>query len=128
MTVRGIEFEKLSIKNMLSFGPQPTVIDLRGNYITAVLGLNHDTGGDESRNGVGKSTLIDSLCYVLFGKTIRGISNAKLVNKLMRKGQGMLVVLEFRTPDGAYRIERGEAPSKLKLFRKDLDDTNDFLH
>lgn len=122
-----IQFKRLVLKNFLSFGPQPTEIDLRGNRITVVLGLNHDTGGDESRNGVGKSAIIDSISYVLFGKTIRGISNAKLVNKMARKGQGMLVVLEFDTSEGSYRVERGEAPSKMKLFRKDLDDPEEIL-
>lgn len=123
----GIQFNRLVIKNFLSFGANPTVIDLRGNRITVVLGLNHDTGGDESRNGVGKSAMIDAISYAIFGKSIRGISNQKLINKMMKKGQGMLVVLEFDTPEGSFRIERGEAPSKLKLYRKDLDDTNDFL-
>lgn len=122
-----IEFQRVIIRNMLSFGNNPTEIVLTGNNITAVLGLNHDTGGDESRNGVGKSAIIDSISYALFGKTIRGISNAKLVNKMARKGQGMLVTLELKTPKGFYRIERGEAPSKLRLFRKELDDPNDIM-
>lgn len=123
----GINFQRVIIRNMLSFGNTPTEIVLSGNHITAVLGVNHDTGGDESRNGVGKSAIIDSISYALFGKTIRGISNTKLVNKMVRKGQGMLVTLEFETPEGFYRIERGEAPSKLRLFRKDIDNNNDIM-
>lgn len=125
--ISGIQFNTLTLRNFLSFGNQPTKIDLRGDHITVVLGINHDTGGDESRNGVGKSALIDAISYALFGKSIRGISNSKLVNKLARKGQGMLVVLEFDTPEGHFRIERGEAPSKLRLFKKEIGDENDFL-
>jgi DNA repair exonuclease SbcCD ATPase subunit len=123
----GIQFNRLIIKNFLAFGSQPTAINLKGDRITVVLGLNHDTGGGESRNGAGKSSIIDALSYVLYGKTIRDVGNNKLVNKLMRKGQGMSVVLEMDTPTGLYRIERGEAPAKLKLYRKELDNTNDFL-
>jgi len=125
--MNGIVFKKLIIKNFLSFGPNPTEINLTGNYITMVMGLNHDAGGDESRNGAGKSAILDGISYNLFGKTVRGISNSKLVNKMARKGQGMLTVLELDAPSGAYRIERGESPSKLRVFRKELDDTNDFM-
>lgn len=125
--MNGIVFKKLIIKNFLSFGPNPTEINLTGNYITVILGLNHDAGGDESRNGAGKSAVMDGISYNLFGKTIRGISNAKLVNKMARKGQGMMTVMELDAPSGSYRIERGESPSKLRLFRKELDDNNDFL-
>jgi len=123
----GIQFKKITLKNFLSFGSQPTTISLTGNRITVVLGRNLDTGGDESKNGVGKSAVIDALAYCLYGKTIRDVSNAKLVNKMMRKGQGMLVILELDTPSGSYRIERGESPSKLKLYRKELDNDDDFL-
>lgn len=123
----GIQFKRLVIKNFLSFGPNPTEIDLTGNHITVILGLNHDTGGDESRNGVGKSAIIDAISYSLYGTTVRGISNQKLVNKMARKGQGMLVILELDTTEGSYRIERGEAPTKFRFFRKDLTDTNDIL-
>lgn len=122
-----IQFKTLTLKNFLSFGNNPTVVRLDGKQVTAVLGLNHDTGGEESRNGVGKSALIDALSYVFFGKSLRGTSNAKLVNKLARKGQGMLVTLDMETPKGVYRIERGEAPSRMRLFRKELDDDNDIL-
>ena len=123
----GIQFKKITLKNFLSFGSQPTTISLTGKRITVVLGRNLDTGGDESKNGVGKSAVIDALAYCLYGKTIRDVSNAKLVNKMMRKGQGMLVILEMDTPSGSYRIERGESPSKLKLYRKELDNDDDFL-
>jgi len=125
--IHGIRFNKLILKNFLSFGAQPTTINLTGNRITVILGRNLDSGGEESKNGVGKSAISDALSYCLYGKTIRDISNAKLVNKMIRKGQGMLVILEMDTPSGSYRIERGESPSKLKLYRKDLDNDDDFL-
>jgi len=122
-----IEFIEITLRNFLSFGNTTTAIDLTGEHITVIMGINHDTGGEDSRNGTGKSAIVDALSYVLYGKTLRDISNAKLVNKMARKGQGMLVTLDFKTKNGYYRIERGESPSKLKLFKKDLDDDNDIL-
>ena len=122
-----IEFIEITLRNFLSFGNTTTAIDLTGEHITVIMGINHDTGGEDSRNGTGKSAIVDALSYVLYGKTLRDISNAKLVNKMARKGQGMLVTLDFKTKNGYYRIERGESPSKLKLYKKDLDDDNDIL-
>ena len=85
-----------------------------------------DTGGEDSRNGVGKSAIIDALCYGLFGKVIRGISNQRLVNKWANKRESMMVILVFDKGNWSYLIERGERPSKLSLFRKPRDSEEDF--
>ena len=119
-----LEFKRLSLRNFLSFGPEEFVISLTGDFITVVLGENRDTGGEDSRNGVGKSAIIDALCYVLFGKVIRGISNQKLVNKLSQKGQ-MVVWVEFTKDDFFYRVERTERPASLRFFRKPINSPED---
>ncbi len=119
-----LEFRNLGLRNFLSFGPEEIVISLLGDYITVVLGENRDTGGEDSRNGVGKSAIIDALCYVLFGKVIRGISNQKLVNKLSQKGQ-MVVWVEFTKDEFFYRVERTERPASLRFFRKPIDSSED---
>jgi DNA repair exonuclease SbcCD ATPase subunit len=119
-----LEFKRLGLRNFLSFGSEEFVISLTGDFITVVLGENRDTGGEDSRNGVGKSAIIDALCYVLFGKVIRGISNQKLVNKLSQKGQ-MVVWVEFTKGDFFYRVERTERPASLRFFRKPVDSTED---
>ncbi len=120
-----LEFGKLGFRNFLSYPAKEVVVDLSGDFITCVLGENRDTGGEDSRNGVGKSAIIDALCYVLFGKVIRGITNAKLINKLNDKGQ-MVVWVEFNKGEYAYRVERTERPGKLMLLRKPVDDDRDF--
>lgn len=125
--MNGIRFNKLWLKNFLSFGNNMTELDLSGDFITVVLGVNHDTGGDESRNGVGKSAITDAISYCLFGQSIRGISNANLVNKLARKGQQMLTIIEFDTPEGSFRIERGENPAHTKLFQRPPGDDRPIL-
>lgn len=120
-----LEFGNLGLRNFLSYPGQELVISLAGDFITCVLGENLDTGGEDSRNGVGKSAIIDALCYCLYGKVIRGISNAKLINKMSTKGQ-MVVWVEFTKDDYAYRVERTERPGKLLLLRKPIDSNEDF--
>lgn len=115
----------MGFKNFLSFGNNETVINLDENLVTVIMGENLDTGGEDSRNGVGKSAIEDALCYVLFGATLRGISNQKLINDLARKGQSMVVWLTFDKGGYSYLVERSERPGKLLFLRKEIDDPTD---
>jgi len=125
MSSNALDFGDLGFRNFLSYGPKEVIIPLLGNFITVILGENLDDGGEDSRNGVGKSAIIDALCYVLFGKVIRGISNQKLINKMSDKGQ-MIVWVEFEKGDFAYHVERTERPGRLLLLRKPIDSDEDF--
>lgn len=118
-------FDTIWFRNFLSFGNSLTQVSLIGSYMTVVLGENIDTGGEDSRNGAGKSTIIDALSYALFGKTIRDISVGKLIHKFARKGQPMTVMLQFHRGDFTYLIERGDRPSRLMLFKKPRESTED---
>ncbi len=122
---RALTFKKLWFKNFLSFGNTITTIRLDEAELTAIMGENLDAGGEDSRNGVGKSAISDAFIYAIFGDVIRDIPNAQLVNKMIRKGQSMLVGLEFEKDDHEYLIERGEKPSKLLFFKKPIADKND---
>lgn len=122
---RALIFKKLWFKNFLSFGNTITTIQLDGAGLTAIMGENLDTGGEDSRNGVGKSAISDAFIYAIFGDVIRDIPNNQLVNKMIRKGQAMLVGLEFEKDGYEYLIERGEKPSKLLFFKKPVADQND---
>ena len=115
----------MGFKNFLSFGNTETVVNLDADLISVVMGENLDTGGEDSRNGVGKSAITDALCYVLFGGTLRGVSNQKLINDLSRKGQPMVVWVTFDKGNYSYLIERSERPGKLLFLRKDIDDDTD---
>jgi len=126
MNSNSLEFITLTLRNFLSFGNKETTIQLNGNVMTVVLGENMDTGGEDSRNGVGKSAIMDALCYVLFGKVIRDASNKGLVNKWANKRESMMVTLTFDKGNWSYLIERGERPSKLSLFRKPKNAEEDF--
>jgi DNA repair exonuclease SbcCD ATPase subunit len=121
-----LDFKELGLRNFLSYGPKEQTVRLDGDFITCVLGENRDTGGEDSRNGTGKSAfVIDALCYVLFGKVIRGISNQKLINKMSEKGQ-MVVWVRFTKDDKDYHIERTERPGKLLFLCKPSDNEEDF--
>ena len=124
--MKTLDFGVLTLKNFLSFGNETTAIRLDNGNLTVIMGQNFDTGGEDSRNGVGKSTLMDALTYCIFGETNRGLTNSQLVNNLIRKGQQMLVTLTFRRGDFEYLIERGEKPSKLNLFRRPVGCIEDF--
>ena len=115
----------MGFKNFLSFGNNETTIGLDEDLITVIMGENLDTGGEDSRNGVGKSAIEDALCYALFGGTLRGISNQKLVNDLARKGQSMVVWVTFDKGGYSYLVERSERPGKLLLLRKEVGDDTD---
>lgn len=119
-------FRSVTIRNFLSFGNQEQDIVLDTDLMSVVLGENLDAGGDDSRNGAGKSAIIDSLCYALFGRTLRDTSNAMLVNDLVGRGHAMYVRLVFDKGNYSYLVERGEKPAKLLLLRKPRDSEEDF--
>lgn len=124
----GTTFEKMTIRNFLSFGDTPQTVWLDGRRITTIMGVNLDSESQESRNGTGKSAILDALAYCLYGKSLRGIPNAGLVRTGMEKRQQTIVTLEFHVGDQHYRIERGEKPSLLRLFQKPVTDTRGWNH
>jgi DNA repair exonuclease SbcCD ATPase subunit len=79
-----------------------------------VLGENLDLGGDGSRNGTGKTTIINALSYALYGNALSNIRKDNLVNKT--NGKNMLVSLDFSVGSQDYRIERGRKPNVLKFY------------
>jgi DNA repair exonuclease SbcCD ATPase subunit len=90
--------------------------------LTLVLGENLDLGGDGSRNGTGKTTIINALSYVLYGQALSNIRKDNLVNKTNSKG--MLVSLDFSVAGKEYRIERGRKPNVLKFFVNNEEQQN----
>jgi DNA repair exonuclease SbcCD ATPase subunit len=89
-------------------------IDFDRRDLTLVLGENLDLGGDGSRNGTGKTTIINALSYALYGNALSNIRKDNLVNKT--NGKNMLVSLDFSVGSQDYRIERGRKPNVLKFY------------
>ena len=111
-----IQIKDLTVKNFMSVGNQTQAVDFNQQQLTLVLGENLDQGGDDSgsRNGTGKTTIINALSYALFGQALTNIRRNNLINKTNSKG--MLVTLHFEKNGVDYRIERGRSPNILKFF------------
>jgi len=98
----------------MSVGAATQGIDFDRNDLTLVLGENLDLGGDGSRNGTGKTTIINALSYALYGQALSNIRKDNLVNKT--NGRNMLVSLDFSVNGQEYRIERGRKPNVLRFY------------
>ena len=102
-----IIFEKVRWKNFLSTGNQFTEIDLNRNETTLIIG----------ENGAGKSTVLDALCFSLFGKPFRTISKSQLVNTV--NAMETVVEIEFSIASRRYKIVRGIKPNKFEIWQND---------
>jgi len=123
-----IKIKDLTVKNFMSVGNVTQAVDFNREQLTLVLGENLDQGGDDtgSRNGTGKTTIINALSYALYGQALTNIKRNNLINKTNNKA--MLVTLNFEKNGNSYRIERGRSPNVLKFFVNDqerIDDLED---
>jgi DNA repair exonuclease SbcCD ATPase subunit len=112
-----ILLKNITLKNFLSIGQVTQAVNFDKQELTLILGENLDLGGDGARNGTGKTTLIQGLCYVLFGVPINNIRKDNLVNRT--NGAKMLATLEFSVNGVEYKIERGRKPNLLKFYVND---------
>ena len=78
-----IRFKDLTVKNFMSVGNRTQAVDFSNEQLTLVLGENLDQGGDDSgsRNGTGKTTIINALSYALYGSALTNIKKNNLINK-----------------------------------------------
>jgi DNA repair exonuclease SbcCD ATPase subunit len=100
-----IVFKKLRYKNILSTGNHFTEIQLNGNSNTLIVGTN----------GSGKSTMLDALCFVLFGKPFRNINKPNLLNSINSKD--CVVEVEFSIGNREYKIVRGIKPNIFQIYQ-----------
>ena len=114
-----IKIKDLTVKNFMSVGNATQAVDFGKEKLTLVLGENLDQGGDDSgsRNGTGKTTIVNALSYAIFGQALTNIKKDNLINKI--NGKNMLVTVEFEKDGINYRIERGRKPNVLKFYVED---------
>jgi DNA repair exonuclease SbcCD ATPase subunit len=98
-----IHFETVRWKNFLSTGNNFTEIQLNRNSTTLIIG----------ENGAGKSTILDALCFGLFGKPFRNINKPQLLNSV--NGSGALVEVEFRVGTKKVLVRRGIKPNIFEI-------------
>jgi len=99
-----IVFKSVSWKNFLSTGNSPNKVLLNKSATTLIIG----------KNGEGKSTILDALCFSLFGKPFRNINKGQLVNSI--NGKGCLVEIEFENNGKEYKIIRGIKPNVFEIW------------
>lgn len=119
-----IRIKDLTVKNFMSVGNATQAVNFGKQQLTLVLGENLDQGGDDSgsRNGTGKTTIVNALSYGLFGQALTNIKKDNLINKI--NGKNMLVTVEFEKDGKLYRIERGRKPNVLKFYIDDQEVEN----
>ena len=100
-----ILFKTLRWKNLLSTGNYFSEIKLNNNANTLVIGTN----------GSGKSTMLDALCFALFGKPFRNVNKPNLVNSI--NGRDCVVEIEFDIGHKQYKIVRGIKPNVFEIYQ-----------
>ena len=102
-----IKIKDVTVKNFMSVGNQTQAINFDKGELTLVLGENLDLGGDDSgsRNGTGKTTIVNAISYAIYGNALTNIKRDNLINKI--NGKGMLVTINFEKDSIVYKIERG---------------------
>ena len=102
-----ILFRKLRWKNLLSTGNLFTELNLNNESTTLIVGTN----------GSGKSTMLDALCFCLFGKPFRNINKLQLVNSINTKDT--VVEVEFDIGSKSYKVVRGIKPNLFEIYCND---------
>jgi len=100
-----ILFESIRWKNFLSTGNNFTEINFQKSLTTLIIGSN----------GAGKSTVLDALTFVLFGKAFRNINKPQLINSTNEKD--CLVEIEFKIGSVEYKVRRGIKPNIFEIYR-----------
>jgi DNA repair exonuclease SbcCD ATPase subunit len=102
-----IIFQKVRWKNFLSTGNSFTEIDFQRSPNTLIIG----------NNGAGKSTILDALCFGLFGKPFRKINKPQLLNSINQ--QACVVEIELSIGKKQYKIIRGIKPNVFEVYCND---------
>ena len=99
-----IHFNNVRWKNFLSTGNNFTEIQLDRNPTTLIIG----------ENGAGKSTILDALCFGLFGKPFRSINKAQMLNSI--NNGSCVVEVELEISSKKIKVVRGIKPNIFEIY------------
>lgn len=99
-----IVFKSIEWQNFLSTGNAPNKLDLNKSPSTLIVG----------RNGEGKSTFLDAICFALFNKPFRKINKPQLINSINQKN--CVVTVEFDIGTVQYKVVRGMKPNVFEIY------------
>ena len=99
-----IHFNYVRWKNFLSTGNNFTEIQLDRNSTTLIIG----------ENGAGKSTILDAICFGLFGKPFRNINKGQLLNSV--NASSCVVEVEFKVGGKDVKVIRGIKPNTFEIY------------
>ena len=99
-----IQFKYVRWKNFLSTGNNFIEVQLDRNPTTLIIG----------ENGAGKSTILDALCFGLFGKPFRGVNKPQLLNSV--NNSSCLVEVEFKIGSKNIKVIRGIKPNIFEIY------------
>ncbi len=103
-----ILFKKIRWRNLLSTGNQYTEVDFTKNKTNLIVGTN----------GAGKSTILDALCFSLFGRSFRRINKPQLINSVNDKD--CRVEVEFDIGSISWKVIRGIKPNIFEVHKNDV--------
>ena len=98
-------FHKITWRNFLSTGNTPIEINLRESPTTLIIG----------KNGSGKSTILDALCFALFNKPYRIIKKDQMINTI--NNADSIVEVYFSIGPKAYKVRRGIKPNIFEIYQ-----------
>lgn len=104
-----MKFNYVDIENFMRF--KQAYLPLTGQGLVLVLGENRDSP-KASSNGAGKSSLLDAICWCLWGQTVRGLKHDEVVNEDV--GKDCCVSVEFEDSGTSFRVVRYRGSTKVK--------------
>lgn len=120
--MKHVFFEKIDIKNFISVGKDPITLSYRPG-VNVITGANLDK--EESGNGVGKSSITESLYFCLFGTTLRELKASQIKHYSAKDPCEVTAYFRIEESDGKhfYELTRMASPSKVHLLKDGVDVT-----
>ncbi|QPI13792.1 recombination endonuclease subunit [Serratia phage 4S] len=106
--MKNLKFNKIKYQNIMSVGQKPIEIQLDAHHKSLITGVN----------GAGKSTMLEALCFCLFGKPFRDLKKGQLVNTTNKKA--MLTEVWMQYDKDTFYVKRGIKPNIFEIERNGI--------